>query len=30
MILIEHPNQERYGHQNMFVINVDNYVYLVP
>ena len=27
---IEHPNQEKYGHQNMFVINVDDYVYLVP
>jgi hypothetical protein len=27
---IEHPNQEKYGHQNMFVINVDNYAYLVP
>jgi uncharacterized DUF497 family protein len=27
---IDHPNQEKYGHQNMFVINVDDYVYLVP
>jgi len=27
---IEHPNQEKYKHQNMFVINIDDYVYLVP
>ncbi len=26
----EHPNQEKYGHQNIFVINVNNYAYIVP
>ena len=29
---IEHPNREKYAHQNIFVILVEikNYVYLVP
>ena len=27
---IEHPNQEQYSNQRIFVINIDNYVYLVP
>ena len=27
---MEHPNQEKYAHQKIFVINVDDYVYLVP
>lgn len=27
---IEHPNEEKYSHQRVFVINIDDYVYLVP
>ncbi len=27
---IEHPNSDKYPHQRVFVINVDNYAYLVP
>jgi uncharacterized DUF497 family protein len=26
----KHPNQERYPDQQMFVVLIDNYVYLVP
>lgn len=28
--IIEHPNQERYGHQRVYVLEMDEYVYLVP
>ena len=28
--LLEHPNQERYGGQRIFVVAVDDYVFLVP
>ena len=28
--LLEHPNQQRYPGQRIFVIAVDQYVYLVP
>lgn len=28
--IIEHPNQERYAGQRVFVVNVAGYVYLVP
>jgi len=27
---LEHPNSDKYPNQRMFVINIDNYVYLVP
>ena len=27
---IPHPNEKKYPNQKMFVINIDNYVYLVP
>jgi uncharacterized DUF497 family protein len=27
---IEHPNREKYPNQRVFVINIDDYVYLVP
>ncbi len=27
---IVHPNQEKYSHQRLFVVAVDEYVYLVP
>ena len=27
---VEHPNQARYGGQRIFVVKVDDYVYLVP
>ncbi len=26
----EHPNQEKYPNQNIFVVQINNYVYLVP
>jgi uncharacterized DUF497 family protein len=28
--ILEHPNQQRYGCQRIFVIQRDDYVYLVP
>ena len=28
--VLEHPNQERYGSQRVFVVQRDDYVYLVP
>jgi uncharacterized DUF497 family protein len=28
--VLEHPNQERYGDQRIFVVQRDDYVYLVP
>lgn len=28
--VIENPNTERYPNQKMFVVNIGNYVYLVP
>lgn len=28
--IVEHPNQERYGGQRIFVVNIDGYAYLVP
>lgn len=27
---IPHPNQARYPHQRVFVVEIDDYVYLVP
>jgi uncharacterized DUF497 family protein len=27
---IEHPNREKYAHQRVFLININDYVYLVP
>lgn len=28
--IVPHPNQNRYPGQKMFIINIDNYAYLVP
>ena len=28
--ILEHPNQERYEGQGVFVVQLENYVYLVP
>ena len=28
--VLEHPNQERYPGQRIFIINIGNYAYLVP
>lgn len=28
--IVEHPNREKYPNQRMFVLNIDDYVYLVP
>jgi uncharacterized DUF497 family protein len=28
--IVQHPNQERYSGQKIFIINIENYAYLVP
>lgn len=28
--IVEHPNQEKYREQRIFVVSIENYVYLVP
>jgi uncharacterized DUF497 family protein len=28
--IIEHPNQEKYSHQKIYVVEINGYVYLVP
>jgi len=28
--IIKHPNEQKYSHQKMIIVNVDDYVYLVP
>jgi uncharacterized DUF497 family protein len=28
--IVSHPNTEKYPNQRMFIINIDNYAYLVP
>ncbi len=28
--IIEHPNQEKYENQKVFIVNMENYIYLVP
>lgn len=28
--ILEHPNQEKYPGQRIFVVNIDDYAYLVP
>ncbi len=28
--IIEHPNKEKYENQNIFLVEYENYVYLVP
>ncbi len=28
--VLEHPHQQRYPEQRIFVVNIDDYVYLVP
>ncbi|BAZ36853.1 hypothetical protein NIES4101_27730 (plasmid) [Calothrix sp. NIES-4101] len=28
--IIRHPNEGKYGHQKMFILCIDNYVYIVP
>lgn len=30
MTIIEHPNQDKYSHQRMYVLDIDDYIYLVP
>ncbi len=27
---VKHPNQDNYAHQRMYVVEIENYVYLVP
>lgn len=28
--IVEHPNQEKYKGQRIFIVNISNYAYLVP
>jgi len=28
--IVPHPNPDRYPNQKMFIVNIDNYAYLVP
>jgi uncharacterized DUF497 family protein len=28
--IVEHPNQEKYKGQKIFIVNINNYAYLVP
>ncbi len=28
--ITEHPNKEKYSEQKMAILNIDNYIYLVP
>jgi uncharacterized DUF497 family protein len=28
--ILEHPNQEKYSHQKIYVVEINGYVYLVP
>jgi len=28
--IVEHPNQEKYRGQRIFIVNIDDYAYLVP
>jgi hypothetical protein len=28
--VIKHPNQEKYPNQRMFLINIKNYIYMIP
>lgn len=28
--IVEHPNQERYGGQRIFIVKIKDYAYLVP
>lgn len=28
--IVQHPNQEKYKGQRIFIVNIDNYAYLVP
>jgi len=28
--IIEHPNHSKYPNQKIFIVNIDNYAYLVP
>ncbi len=28
--VIEHPNQSRYAHQKIFIVNIDSYIDMVP
>lgn len=28
--IIEHPNQKKYGHQKIYVVEINGYAYLVP
>jgi uncharacterized DUF497 family protein len=28
--IVEHPNQEKYAHQQIYIVEINDYVYLVP
>lgn len=28
--VVDHPNKEKYSHQKIFIVNINNYAFLVP
>lgn len=30
LAIVEHPDQEKYTNQKLFILNINNYAYLVP
>ncbi len=28
--ILEHPNKDKYAHQKILIVNVDNYIYAIP
>ncbi len=30
LAVVSHPNQEKYPNQQIYIVNIDNYAYLVP
>ena len=30
LAIVEHPDQEKYTNQKMFILNINNYAYVVP
>ncbi len=28
--VLEHPNKDKYAHQNIYIVEIDGYAYLVP
>lgn len=30
LAIIDHPNKDKYENQKMYVVNINNYIYLIP